>query len=120
MFEEETENFVRDYENRLRMQGLDLNTYFKYTGMNMDALKQQMRPQAEKQVRLRLALEAIADAENPQISEEAVEEEYKRIADSYGITADKVKELVDRDGILADLKVKAAMDLVKDKAVVAP
>ena len=120
MFEEETENFVRDYENRLRMQGLDLNTYFKYTGMNMDALKQQMRPQAEKQVRLRLALEAIADAENPQISEEAVEEEYKRIADSYGITADKVKELVDRNGILADLKVKAAMDLVKDKAVVAP
>ena len=59
MFAEETDNFVRDYENRMRMQGLDLETYFKFTGMNLDGLRQQLRPQAEKQVKVRLALEKI-------------------------------------------------------------
>ena len=60
MYEAETENFVRDYDNRLRMQGLDLKTYFQYTGLNLDALRADMRPQAEKQVKSRLALEKIA------------------------------------------------------------
>ena len=63
MFAEETDNFVRDYENRMRMQGLDLETYFKFTGMNLDGLRQQLRPQAEKQVKVRLALEKIAKLE---------------------------------------------------------
>ena len=64
MFVAETENFVRDYDNRLRMQGLDLKTYFKYTGLDLDALRAQMRPQAERQVKARLALEKISALEN--------------------------------------------------------
>ena len=117
MFVAETENFVRDYDNRLRMQGLDLNTYFKYTGMTLDQLREQLRPQAERQVKCRLALEKIAELENIAVTEEEIEEEIKRIADSYGMEIDKVKELVERDAVAADLKVKKASDLVKEKAV---
>ncbi|MGM9653457.1 MAG: trigger factor [Eubacteriales bacterium] len=118
MFEAETENFVRDYDNRLRMQGLDLSTYFKYTGMDLDTLRKQMRPQAEKQVKTRLALEKIAELEQLSVTAEEIEEEFKRIADAYGMELDKVKETVDSDSIAADLKVKKAADMVKEKAAV--
>ena len=118
LFETETENFVRDYDNRLRMQGLDLATYFKYTGMNLDMMRQQLRPQAEKQVKTRLALEKIAELENITVSEEEIEAEYTRIAEAYGMESAKVKETVDADSIAADMKVKKAVDLVKEKAVV--
>jgi trigger factor len=118
MYETETENYVRDYDNRLRMQGLDLSTYFKYTGMDLDTLRTQMRPQAEKQVKTRLALEKIAALVNFVVSDEEIEEEYKRIAEAYNMEVEKVKEVVDADGITADLKVKKAVDLVKEKAVI--
>ncbi|MBR4961586.1 MAG: trigger factor, partial [Clostridia bacterium] len=83
MFENETENFVRDYDNRLRMQGLDLATYFKYTGMDLDTLRQNMRPDAERQVKTRLALETIAKLEGIVASEEEIEDEYARLAEAY-------------------------------------
>ncbi|MBQ8332675.1 MAG: trigger factor [Clostridia bacterium] len=118
MFENETENFVRDYDNRLRMNGLDLATYFKYTGMDLDTLRGQMRPDAEKQVKTRLALEKIAVKESIAVSEEEIEEEYKRLAEVYGMEADKVKEAVEADAIAEDLKVKKAIELVREKAVI--
>ncbi len=118
MFVEETENFVRDYDNRLRMQGLDLKTYFKYTGMTLEQLREQMRPQAESQVKCRLALEKIAALENLAPTEEEIEEEYANIAKAYNMEADQVKTMVAADAIVADMKVKKAMELVKEKAVV--
>ncbi len=118
MFDTETENFVRDYDSRLRMQGLDLKTYFQYTGMNLDSLREQLRPQAEKQVRARLCLETIADLENIEVTEDELNGEYANIATAYNMEADKVKELVDEDMVKADIKVKKAMQLVKDAAVI--
>ncbi len=118
MYVAETENFVRDYDSRLRMQGLDLDTYFKYTGLTLDTLRKEMRPQAEKQVKVRLALEKIAKTEKLTATKKAVEAEYKRISDAYNVPVDQVKEMVSSDDIAADLKVKAAMDLVKEKAVI--
>ena len=118
MYEIETENFVRDYDNRLRMQGLDLNTYFKYTGQTLDDLRTQMRPQAEKQVKMRLALETIAKLENLSATDAEIDEEYVRIAESYGMEADKVKELIAKEDLNADLSVKKAFDLVKENAVI--
>ena len=118
MFVSETENYVRDYDTRLRQQGLDLKTYFKYTGQTLDDLRKQMRPMAEKQVKVRLALEAIAALEKLTVSDEAVEEEYKRISDAYNVPVDQVKGMVDAEDIRRDLLVKAAMDLVKEKAIV--
>ncbi len=118
MFENETENFVRDYDSRLRMQGLDLSTYFKYTGMNLDALRSQMRPDAERQVKVRLSLEKIAELENVSVSEDETEAEYGRLAEAYGMKIEDVKKAVAADALTADLKVKKAVDLVKEAAVV--
>ena len=118
MFENEVENFVRDYDNRLRMQGLDLSTYFQYTGMDLDSLRKNMRPDAERQVKTRLALEKIAALENLAVSEEEIAAEYARLAEAYNMEADKIKEAVAADAIADDLKVKKAIDLVKEKAVV--
>lgn len=116
MFEAETENYVRDYDSRLRMQGLDLSKYFQYTGMTLDTLRTQLRPQAEKQVKLRLALEKIAALENITVSDEDIAEEYKRIAEAYNTPEDDVKKMVTAEDLAADIKVKRAMDLVKEKA----
>lgn len=118
MFENETENFVRDFDNKLRMQGLDLSTYFKYTGMDLDGLRKQMRPDAERQVKTRLALEKIAALENIEASDEDIENEYTKLAAAYNMEADKVRELVDKAAIAEDIKVRKAVELVKEKAVV--
>ncbi|MBO5946248.1 MAG: trigger factor [Clostridia bacterium] len=118
IFVAETENFVRDYDSRLRSQGLDLNTYFKYTGMTLDSLREQVRPQAERQVKARLALEKIAALENVEVTDEDINGEYETIANAYGVELDQVKASIDSAAIAEDMKVKKAMDLVKEKAVV--
>ena len=118
MFVQETENFLRDYDSRLRMQGLDLNQYTKYTGMTLDTLRAQFRPNAEKQVKLRLALEKIAAVENLSVTEEEIAAEYSRISEAYNLSVDDVKKMVSEDDIKADMLVAAAMKFVKDNAVV--
>ena len=118
MFEAETENFVRDYDARLRQSGLDLNTYFKYTGLTLESLREQMRPQAEKQVKVRLALEKIAELESLTVSDEDIAAEYKRIAEAYNVPEEQVKAMIASDDIKADLLVAHAMDFVKANAKV--
>ena len=117
MFVNETENFLRDYDNNLRMSGLDLKTYMQYTGRSLDDLRADFRPRAEKQVKARLALEKIAALENLEATQEDIAAEYERIAGAYNITVDQVKESIDASAIAEDMKVKKAMDLVKEKAV---
>ena len=118
MFVNETENQLRDYDNNLRMSGLDLNTSLKYTGGTLDKLREEFRPRAEKQVKARLALEKIAALENLEATEEDIEAEYTRIAEAYNISADEVKKAIDATAIAEDMKVKKAMDFVKEKAVI--
>ena len=118
MFVNETENFVRDFDNRLRSQGMDMNMYFQFTGLTIEKLREQMRPQAERQVKARLALETVAAMENITVSEEEINEEYQRIADAYHIELDQVKSLLDDASIIADIQVKKAMDIVKESATV--
>ena len=118
MFEAETENFVRDYDTRLRQSGLDLKTYFKYTGLTLEALREQMRPQAEKQVKIRLALEKIAELEALTVTDEEVDAEYTRISEAYNVPVDQVKGMIVADDIKADLLVAHAMDVVKANAKV--
>ena len=118
MFEAETENFVRDYDTRLRQNGLDLNTYFKYTGLTLEALREQMRPQAEKQVKMRLALEKIAELEALTVSDEKIDAEYTRVSEAYNVPVDQVKAMIAAEDIKADLLVAAAMDVVKENAKV--
>ena len=114
MFEAETENFVRDYDNRLRQSGLDLKTYFQYTGLDLDKLREQMRPQAEKQVKARLALETIAKAEAIEVTEDELNAEYELIATTYQIDKEQVAKMVDEAMVKADVSVRKAMQVVKD------
>jgi len=116
MFDAETENFVRDFDNRLRMQGLDLKTYFQYTGLDLDALRKQMAPQAERQVKTRLALEKIVELENIVPTEAEINEEFENMAKAYNMEVDKIKEMVDAAMVTADVSVKKAVDLIKEKA----
>jgi len=118
MFETEVDAMMRDYETRLRYQGLDLETFMRYTGQTVDAMKAQFRPQAEKQVKTRLALEAVAKAENFEATAEEIEAEYGKIAEAYGIEADKVRETIDNAAIAADIVVGKAAQLIRDTAVV--
>lgn len=118
MFVTETENSLRDFDNNLRMQGMDLSTYCKYTGLDLDTLRAQMRPRAEKQVKVRLVLEKIAKLEKLTATKKDIEAEYKRISEAYNVPVDQVKAMVDAKDIGEDLKVKAAIDLVKEKAVI--
>lgn len=118
MFVNETENQLRDYDNRLRMQGLDLGTYLKYTGLDLDKMREQFRPRAERQVKTRLALEKIAELENLTVTDEDTEAEIKKIADMYGLETDKVKEQVSPDMLAEDIKVGKAVDIVKANAVI--
>lgn len=117
MFEAECENQLRDFDGRLRMQGMDLNTYFKYTGLDLDAMRAQFRPRAESFVKIRLALEKIAEMENIEISEEEVEAEYARMTEDFKMELDQVKGMVPAESVIQDLKAKKAMDLVKANAV---
>ncbi len=118
MFAQETENFLRDYDNRLRMQGLDLSQYMKYTGLTLDALREQFRPNAEKQVKLRLALEKIAALESLTVTDEEIDAEYTRIAEAYNMPKEQVEAMVSKDDIKADMLVSNALKFVKDNAVV--
>ena len=118
MFEAETENFIRDYDTRLRQSGLDLKTYFQYTGLTIEALREQMRPQAERQVKVRLALEKIAELEALTVSDEDIEAEYTRISEAYNVPAEEVKRMIAAEDIKADLLVGRAMDVVKENAKV--
>ena len=118
MFENEVENMMRDYETRLRYQGLDMEMFMKYTGQTADDLKANFRPQAEKQVKTRLALEAVAKAENFEATAEEIEAEYAKIAEAYKVTVEDVRAQIDDAAIAADLVVGKAAQLIRDTAVV--
>ena len=118
MFEAETENYLRDYDTRLRSSGLDLKTYMQYTGLTLDAIRAQLRPQAEKQVKIRLALEKIALIENLDASEDEINEEFARIGATYNVEVDEVKKMIAAEDVKADLLTSKAMTLVKANAVI--
>ncbi len=118
MYVSETENVIRDYDMRMRSQGIDLSTYLKYTGETLDALKEQARPVAERQLKSRLAFEKIAELEGVVVSDEELEAEYKSLSERYSVEIDKVKESIASADLIEDLKIRGAMKLVKDAAVV--
>ena len=117
MIDNEVDAQVRDYEYRLQMQGGSLDMYFQYTGMNMEKLRESFRPGAERQIRTRLALEAIVKAENIEATAEELEEEYKKIASGYNVELEKVKESIPAAGITEDVVMHKAVELIKANAV---
>ncbi len=118
MYENRINDDVRDFAYRLQSQGLNLDTYMKYTGMDNNALRDSFRAQAERQVKVRLALEKIAQLENIQPTDEELDAEYEKIAKSYEMEADKVKAFIAKEDLAKDVAVEKAMSIVRDNAVV--
>ena len=118
MYENQTNEMIRDFENRLRSQGLDMDTYMRYMGMDVNALKGMYRTDAEKRVKLRLALETIAKKENIEVTEADLDEEYGKLAEAYKMDVEKVKAAIPADSLTADVRVQKALDLVKASAVI--
>ena len=116
MYENQIKDMIRDFEMRLKSQGLDMQTYMQYMGMDENAVKETYREGAEKRVKLRLALETIAKKENIEVTDADLEEEYSKMAEAYKMDLDKVKEAVPADSLTEDIKVQKALDLVKDSA----
>ena len=116
MYENRSNESVREFDYRLRSQGMDLQTYLKYTGSTVEDLKASFREQSEKQVKMRLALEAIVKAENIEASEEELAAEYEKLAGMYGMEADAVKAAIPEKDIKHDLAMNKAIDLVKASA----
>ena len=116
MIDNEVDGYVRDYEYRLRSQGGSLEMYFQYTGMDEKGLRDSLRPGAERQVKTRLALEAIVKTENITPTDEEIEEEYRKIASGYTVDIEKVKASIPVESLSEDIVLRKAVDLVKENA----
>ena len=118
MYNNEVRDMLNEFDMRLRSQGMDLATYMKYTGMDQGAIEATYKPQAEKRVKIRLVLEAIARQEKIEVSDEDIEKEYEKLADAYKAKVDEVKTYIAKDALAEDIKVEKAMQLVRDNAKV--
>lgn len=118
MITNRVKDHVRDFAYRLQSQGLDLDTYMKYTGMDMETFEEGFREQSERQVKVRLALEAVVKAENIVVADEDIEAEFNKMAEMYQMEVAQVKNFVPAEDLARDLAVEKAMQLIKDNAVV--
>lgn len=118
MYDNQANDMVRDFEMRLRSQGMDPKMYMQYMGMDMAALKNMYMDEAEKRVKLRLVLEAIAKQENLEVTEADLEDEYSKMAEAYKVEVEQAKASVPADSLSEDIKVQKALDLVKNSAVI--
>lgn len=116
MFESRIDEMIHDFEHRLQSQGMDINTYLQYSGLDLTSFRQTFQEQAQKQVKIRLALEKIVKLENITISEEELETEFQKIAESYKMEVEKVKSFIPVEDFTKDIAVNRAIDLVKSSA----
>ena len=118
MFEHRIDALMRNFDQQLRSQGMDMNLYFQYTGMDAESFRDTYRDRAENEVKLRLALEKIAEYEAIEPSEDEINAGLADIAAANKIDVDTVKKFIPLDDYIADLKVQKAVELVKENAVV--
>lgn len=119
MIETQQRQMVDEFAQRMQMQGISLEQYFQFTGLTVEKLTEQIRPQAEKRIKSRLVLEAVVDAEKIEASEEELEEEIKKMAEAYQMELDKVKEVLGENEtkqMKKDLAIQKAVAFVVDNA----
>lgn len=119
MIETQQRQIMDDFANRLRMQGLSMEQYFQFTGLDNEKMFAQTKPQAEKRIKSRLVLEAVVEKEGITASEEEYEQELTRMAEAYQMELDKVKEMIGGDEkkqLMEDLAVRKAVDFVVENA----
>lgn len=114
MVNTELDQMIKEFEQRLQMQGMTMDMYYQFSGQDENALKEQMREDAEKRVKTNLTLEAIANNENIEVSEEDINAELENMASTYGAEIDQLKQMLggNTDAIKEDLKFKKAIDFL--------
>ncbi|WP_122788582.1 trigger factor [Intestinibacillus sp. Marseille-P6563] len=116
MIEQQIDTIIRDFEYRLQMQRMNLEGYLKATGTDMATFRGMFREQAEKQVKGRLALKKVAELENIEITDEMLEDEFKKLAERYGMEIDQVKKAMPAEALMADLKIDRAIEVLRTNA----
>lgn len=118
MFDNRVNEMISELEQRLAPQGISLDLYMQYTGQTIDTVKKAYAEQAEKQVKLRLALEKIAKLENIEVTEDELKAEFDKLAEAYKLDVDQIKQFIHDDDLKKDIAVGRAVDLIKDAAVI--
>lgn len=116
MIDEETDNMYRDFAQRLQSQGFGIEQYLQITGMSEESIRGEMAKDADKKVTVRLVLEAIANAENIEVSEADIEAEMESISKMYHMEIDQIKQMVSNDAVSYDLRMRKALELIKESA----
>lgn len=116
MFDHEVDNAIQDFGYQIQSQGLDLQTYLAYTGMTEEALRDSFRERAENQVKVRLALEKIAELEKFDVTEDDLNDQYKKLAEQYGMDEETIRNILPAEDISKDIQTTKALDIVKENA----
>mgnify|MGYP003376629632 FL=1 len=117
MIDTETDRMVQEFGQRLQMQGMTLDMYFQFSGQDEAALKEQMKEEAEKRVRINLTLEAIGKAENVEVSEEEINAEVQTMSEQYGLSAEQIiQALGGTESVKGDLLVRKAIDVLVESS----
>ena len=119
MVDTQVNRMVEDFAQRLQMQGLSIDQYFQFTGLTSEAFLEQMKPQAESRIKQRLVLEAVAEAEKMEATEEEYKEEIKKMAEAYQMEAEKIEEMIgefEQKAIKSDICVRKAVEFVVAQA----
>lgn len=120
MIDTEVRQMANDFAQRLQQQGLTMDQYFQFTGMTAEKMTEELKPQALKRIQTRLVLEAIVKAENIEISDEKVDEEIQKMAESYKMEAEKLKEFMgenEKKQMKLDMAVQEAVTFLVENAV---
>ena len=118
MINDQVRRMADDFTRRIESQGISFEQYMQFTGMTPDKMLEQMRPEAEKRIKNSLVLEAIVKAENIEITDEKLEEEFAQMAETYKMDIEKVRELIyEKEQMKNDLAIQAAVDMIVEAAV---
>lgn len=120
MIDLQARQMADDFARRIMQQGMSMEQYFQFTGLTEEKMMEEFRPQAEKRIRTRLVLEAVVAAENIEVSDERLDEELQKMADSYQMEVDKLKEFMgdnEKKQMKEDIAVQDAVTLIADAAV---
>ena len=120
MIDTQVQQMTQEFAQRMQSQGLSMEQYFQFTGLTVDKMREEMRPQAVKRIETRLVLEAIAKAENIEITDEKVDEEIAKMAEMYKMEVEKLKEYMgesEKEQMKADMAVQEAVKVLVDNAV---
>ena len=113
MVKSELDNMIQNYEARMMQQGLSLAQFLKITNQTVDQLRDSMKDDAKKRIKINLALSEIAKSENISVNEEDLNKEYERMAEMYSMSVDEIKTYVPEETLKDDLKLQKALDLLK-------